>query len=1089
MALPHLSAFTTLTRSWVSVVKGNQGEGGPSCQNQDVKHGPKAFDVEAAENAHKKVTEIASPATEVRHKSRRKDSDIRILSQNVRGLKDLKTDGSNPKLDEVVKHLHDSGTYACCLQETWCTGGGKWEVDGYLFLQHGLETSTCNRGRLGLAIGLSKDAQQAFVKAGSQKLVFGDRIMAARLAMPAGKHCRRVKGKKVMCDRIHNVFLVNAYAPVSRASVEERKSFYSCLERCLAECKPHEILVMGGDVNASMGTRRDVGVQTLGSFGETHVNAAGTELYDFCTLHGLSVSSTYFKKAHTHATWYHPFSKKGYQLDHFFVKLKDHKRVTDVRNCPTWGVHSDHTPLLITLRLAGVSSKRRNVLDCQRVDRRLLRNEEKRTEFRQIVLDSCLQQRADAEVQHLTPMAHLQTALASASHVLKAPKDSSPQWFRDAEDLLAPLIKGRQNAQEAYQVNPSKEQHAVFAAARRSLRKQVLKAKAGWQMQRFAGISDFRSPGTYWKEISLLKNGFRSWHVSTALPSFRDADGKIAANVTESAALIKKHVEKVCNIPAHTDENMLSKVRQRSEKPEAGALPDDEEIIKFTRASKNDKGTGESGIAAEMVKTLLGEENVFALWRESIHCVWTSAEVPEDWLLSRLKLLYKNKGDRRVLDNWRGVSLMEAAAKIVSAIIASRLTAILVAEGLEEQNGFMPKRGCADGLFSLKLALQKRKEHSLDSWAVFIDLVKAFDSVPRSALLSMLSRFGVPDSLRKLIAVLHTDVVIVVDAGGVDVRVNSTVGVKQGDSLAPILFDLYFQACMEVLDQEWSVEKPSFRWAQDDVINGRRYNSRGIDFLFNRSLYADDGAFLFASRKDMQDSLHVIFRVLRAFGLTMHVGRDGKSAKSEGMFFPWKRGNTAYSDADTSDLSVDGGTVSFCLQFPYLGALVTWNLDDRAEIADRITKATKAFGALSGPVFRQQGIDRKAKKAAYTALVLNILLYGCETWILTAKTRYDLRCFHRRCMRIMMDTSCWAMICRGDQHVHLQKRLGLDDISAYIIRRRLQWAGHVYRMPAARLPRQLLTAWVPHKRPIGRPSKTYGHCLHQDLQELGVKCA
>jgi len=60
--------------------------------------------------------------------------------------------------------------------------------------------------------------------------------------------------------------------------------------------------------------------------------------------------------------------------------------------------------------------------------------------------------------------------------------------------------------------------------------------------------------------------------------------------------------------------------------------------------------------------------------------------------------------------------------------------------------------GGLDGSFSLKVALQKRREHGLDTWAVFIDsfkicsvfidlfidLFKAFDSVPSEGLLGQL---------------------------------------------------------------------------------------------------------------------------------------------------------------------------------------------------------------------------------------------------------------------------------------------------------------------------------------------------------------
>ena len=46
----------------------------------------------------------------------------------------------------------------------------------------------------------------------------------------------------------------------------------------------------------------------------------------------------------------------------------------------------------------------------------------------------------------------------------------------------------------------------------------------------------------------------------------------------------------------------------------------------------------------------------------------------------------------------------------------------------------------------------------------------------------------------------------------------------------------------------------------------------------------------------------------------------------------------------------------------------------------------------------------------------------------------------------------------------------------------LRWAGHVARMPEERLPRKLLTGWVEHPRPHGRPEQTFGHALDKALK-------
>ena len=86
---------------------------------------------------------------------------------------------------------------------------------------------------------------------------------------------------------------------------------------------------------------------------------------------------------------------------------------------------------------------------------------------------------------------------------------------------------------------------------------------------------------------------------------------------------------------------------------------------------------------------------------------------------------------------------MEPALKIFCSILGARLQLVLKTEGLESQNGFTSSRGCVDGIFSLKMALQKRREHGLASWAVFIDLIKAFDSAPREGLYVVLEKFGI----------------------------------------------------------------------------------------------------------------------------------------------------------------------------------------------------------------------------------------------------------------------------------------------------------------------------------------------------------
>ena len=51
--------------------------------------------------------------------------------------------------------------------------------------------------------------------------------------------------------------------------------------------------------------------------------------------------------------------------------------------------------------------------------------------------------------------------------------------------------------------------------------------------------------------------------------------------------------------------------------------------------------------------------------------------------------------------------------------------------------------------------------------------------------------------------------------------------------------------------------------------------------------------------------------------------------------------------------------------------------------------------------FASHSVSFAAKKAVYEALILSILLYGCECWCMTEVLQQRLRVFHAQCLRAM----------------------------------------------------------------------------------------
>ena len=160
---------------------------------------------------------------------------------------------------------------------------------------------------------------------------------------------------------------------------------------------------------------------------------------------------------------------------------------------------------------------------------------------------------------------------------------------------------------------------------------------------------------------------------------------------------------------------------------------------------------------------------------------------------------------------------------------------------------------------------------------------------------------------------------------------------------------------------------------------------------------------------------------------------------------------------------------------------------DEAAVNARIEAGCKAFGALRGCIFSSTSITTEAKRAVYVAIVLSIMLYGSETWCLTEELYRRLRVVHAQHLRAMCRVTRKHVWKHHISSQELGQRLGLDTIDMCIARRQLRWAGHVARMDySARLPRRMLSSWVPERRPTGAPNMTYGRSLYKAMEKFNL---
>ena len=676
---------------------------------------------------------------------------------------------------------------------------------------------------------------------------------------------------------------------------------------------------------------------------------------------------------------------------------------------------------------------------------------------------------------------------------------ASPPWFEASAATLHPLIDARNAALDANHRLPSTATAQSLKQARSELQVALRRAQSDWVLAQCTPVNDgiVGSSGSAvaWEKVKKLKAGLGP-SSRPPQPKMKKADGTRASTPEENAAVFTEHFEKLYGHAASFDPSVIDLLQQRDVMPDLDHSPSDEEI-RCAVNKLNDTAPGDSGVVAQLFKALVVTTAGFDLIRTMVLRFWETGEVPDEWETGLLAILPK-KGDLSLPGNYRGIMMLEVAYKIVANLVHVRIEPIIESLDHEAQCGFRRKRGCSDAIFTIRQLIAKRREHGLETWVLFLDLVKAFDRVPRELLWQVMRKYGVPTKLVDLLIALHKTVNVKFEVDGVIKIILSIIGVKQGDLLGPGLFTFFIAAIMETWRAEHTYDLCAFCSRDDFTMTGRPPTASGDTFTVDDSEYADDTALPFTSRADVDEQTPEVMVHFARWGMEVHAGTyapDGsvaKESKSEILFCAARphvySDPTTFDGADLSDVQLPGGRFMQIVDvFKYLGSYTSRFGNDVIDVDSRIASAGKAFGALRGCLFASTHISMAAKRTVYETLILNILLYGADSWSTTEAMRQRLRVFHARCVRSMCRVSrkhTWAhRISTGD----LEQRLGLDSIDTYLYRRQLRWLGHVRRMDyTQRLPRRMLSSWVMHPRPCGAPPMTYGRSIMQALDAFHV---
>ena len=122
-----------------------------------------------------------------------------------------------------------------------------------------------------------------------------------------------------------------------------------------------------------------------------------------------------------------------------------------------------------------------------------------------------------------------------------------------------------------------------------------------------------------------------------------------------------------------------------------------------------------------------------------------------------------------------------------------------------------------------------------------------------------------------------------------------------------------------------------------------------------------------------------------------------------------------------------------------LGVRLSENGWMESELERRIGMAATTVGALSEPVYGNKELSKEAKLRVYNAVVVPILVYGCEAWVLKERDKSRVQAIEMKVLRGV------AGVTRLDCVMNEEIREGLKQkaVVAQMKRRRVGWKDSV----------------------------------------------
>ena len=265
--------------------------------------------------------------------------------------------------------------------------------------------------------------------------------------------------------------------------------------------------------------------------------------------------------------------------------------------------------------------------------------------------------------------------------------------------------------------------------------------------------------------------------------------------------------------------------------------------------------------------------------------------------------------------------------RLYGRIVKTRLEGIV--QDAEQQCGFCAGRSCIDNIFCLKQLGEKSISYGLETSLTFVDLRKAYDTVPINKLWNVMRAAGINEIYVKVLKSFYENNVSAIKIGNkVSETFKVTKGLRQGCAMAPTLFKIYINEALK-------------KWKKHCEVMGIPINDK---FLYTL-LFADDQVVV---AMDEQDSSYMIRKLHEQY-------------KQWGLDINYEKTEQLIIGREGNDMVIGSNTIRDCVRFKYLGVIITKEGTSNEEIDNKIIQGRKAIGKLNSVLWNDK-ITMKTKK-------------------------------------------------------------------------------------------------------------------------------